>query len=703
MEDLINDISKQVPDVLKLNNRDEIAKIISDELEKSDIKEVIKLVEKIVEDSRPRYLTKEEIQNILLQFNEPGIPIKKVAEVYIKSLRKKLKEILKQVELAPKQIPEFTNQLIRQYNISKVAAGTPIGLWSVEAITQYVTQMTLSSFHSSGTAKVSPLDRLEQIINTTRTENKKLNYIFFNDELLSRNDIEEKKRNIQVLALGIFVKDSQIETVNELKSRNDYFYPIYEKLFPNKNMESTYVLRLYLDEATLNFYHVTLEDIAHAIDIADFSSEENDNYVKTIISPSKDLIIDVYLNDDIISETETKKLSVSQVIEYSIRTLVFISQILLPSLDSIIVKGVFGVKSFDIANELIPLFLISEKQIKPGQWKIRMNWKSVLRFGMTEKKLSHFLNLVGIKLVKYSKKKIIVDSVEPPIGVINFEINKSDGDLNSEVYNYNSIFYGITEGGDLQDILEREDVDPYTTYSDNIHETIKLLGVEASRNFLTIDISKTIGANPSDIPVSSRHMLALSDWMTNLGKLTSMTVAKIKEYEEGYNNLATIGKTVDFYEKAAATGSFESTNTVANAICLGMCPPVGTGIVKLTSATELKEIVNAKNEGTKIAPVIMKAASNVAVNMPIPSTTTIKKVDDIVSFDESALDLNLKSTIMNDVLTRLDENTRNIDNIDDFEETCDKENKSKKVTGSKKKAAKRKKIERKVKMEEFDL
>lgn len=700
MEDLINKISLQIPEILKLNNKDQLAIKLESDLEKYGLNEVLNIVEKMIKENKPRLLTKQEIEKMLNRFNEPNIVIPRAKEVYVDSLKRKIRKLLKQIQLSPSVIDEYEDNMYLMYKTSIADPGLPVGLSATESITQFVTQLTLSSFHSSGTSKISPLDRLDQIINTTKTDSKKLNFVFFNNELFSRNDIEEEKRNIQVLRLSIFVNNYEVETVDEIKSRNDYWYPIYNSLFKNDDINSTYILRLYLDKSTMDFYQVTIEDISIAINISDFSNEENSNYVKTIISPKNDLIIDIYLNDETIFETKTKKLSVDQVIDYSIRTKVFVDQILIPSLNKIIIKGINGVKSFDIANELMPLFFMNEIKLKNNDWKVYLNFKSVIKFGLTEKKLVHFLNLVDIKLKSFKKNKIIVSSATSPIETISKKISDTNNNLSSDIYNYNSIFYGVTDGGDLKDILMRENVDPYITYTDNIHEILKILGEEAVRSFLNFEIAKVIGASPNDFPVSSRHITIFSDWITNLEELTSMTVGKIKKYEEGYNNLATIGKPVDFYQKAAATGSYESTNTVANAICFGTCIPVGTGLPKIIvdqpKVRTLEEIVNPPNTDTIPETKKYIIEENIKEPTITLSSTIIKNIDDSKIEDDTGLmSLNLKSDIMNDVLTLLDDETKNINTVQElnnFEKSCVNDNKK----------MIKKKVEKKIKMVEFE-
>jgi hypothetical protein len=643
--------------------------IQSNQLENKSSEEIKKFIDDLIIQLKPRELTEEEINQIIDSLNSVVYEtFPEIGEQYIVSLRKKIKTLLKDIFLSPAVILQFIELMLLYFKSSIAPPGLAVGMHSVDSILQLVTQSTISAFHNAGSFKVDPLARLEQIINTSEPK-RVINTIFFNNDL-NRRQIQQKKLELQALKIINFVDDLEVETVEEIMSRNDYWYEIYNALFVDVDMRSTYILRIKFNESTMNYYRMKLIDISEALLNSDVSDEDG-NFIKTVISPNSEYIIDVYFNDDLISSTQARKLNVETTIDSSIRTKVFIERILIPSLKQITVRGIEGITSFDIGNELISLFFLKSRKLKTDLWKIYLDKKAVIRFGLSESKLRFFFELIKLKIDSINRDSfntistLIINSKIDPIVVVNNQLNETNDLLTSEVFNNNSIFYGILFGGDLEEILLREDINPYISYSDNIHQIKKLFGIEAVRNFLNIDLARTIGATPGDYPVSSRHITIFSDWMTNLGQLNSMSVEKIKNFDEGYNNLATIRKPLDFYQAAAALGSYESSNTVANAVCLGRCIPLGTGNVKT-----LQDIVNGKDESTDPQPKHYIPNSN--LNEPIiprASSTIIRDVDpNEINFNTQVNDsLNLQSVILEDVADLLNEELVNFNSAEEFE------------------------------------
>lgn len=662
------------PEVKHIKNFEQY--IQSDQLENKSSEEIKTYIDDLVLELKPRQLSQNEINTILDSLNASIYEtVPSIGEQYIMSLRKKIKSLLKDIRLSPSQIPNFAEQMNIQLKSSIASPSLPVGMHSVDSILQLVTQMTISAFHNAGSFKVDPLERLEQIIKPSEPK-RVINFIFFNDNL-NRRQIQQKKLELQSLKIINFVQYYEVETVEEIMSRNDYWYEIYNVLFTDADMRSTFVLRLTFNESTMNYYRIKLIDISDAL-LSSGVSDEDGNFIKTVISPNSEYIIDIYFNDELINSTQARKLNVETTIDHSIRTKVFISEILIPSLSTISVRGIEGVTSFDIGNELMSLFFIKSRLIAKNQYKLYLDKKSVIRFGLNETKLRFFFDLIKLPIesIKYDSfntmSTIIINSSIDPIRVINDRLNESNDLLTSDVYNNNSVFYGILFGGDLEQILLREDINPYISYSDNVHQIKKLFGIEATRNFLNIELARTIGATPGEYPVSSRHITIFSDWMTNLGTLNSMSVEKIKNFNEGYNNLATIRIPLDFYQTAAALGSYESTNTVANAICLGRCIPLGTGNVKT-----LEDIMNGKGEENSPEPKKYLNKELKEPSIPRSSSTIIREIDpnENIDFNSQVNDsLNLQSAILEDVADLLNEELDNFNSATEFEQCSLKAN-----------------------------
>ncbi|OYT42158.1 MAG: DNA-directed RNA polymerase subunit A'', partial [Candidatus Aenigmarchaeota archaeon ex4484_224] len=73
-----------------------------------------------------------------------------------------------------------------------------------------------------------------------------------------------------------------------------------------------------------------------------------------------------------------------------------------------------------------------------------------------------------------------------------------------------------TIGSNLEEVLKMPEVDIRKTYTNNIHEVAKVLGIEAARNLIIREASKTLQEQGLDVDL--RHLILVADIMTFYGK-----------------------------------------------------------------------------------------------------------------------------------------------------------------------------------------
>jgi hypothetical protein len=590
-ETQIDEIISSIPELTNDNLKRDLYNTIISEIFKHSSKDSTKTIsdsikKKIIDPILPRRFTDEELDNIIESFPYPNIIFPKIREHNRLQFKKSVKKILQKVIITPLKHNEFKEHIIQTYNKSLTEAGSAPGLIAAESMTQNVTQSTLNSFHSSGSGnKFNPVERFTRLIRASKAEkNEKKNvFVFFKDPMITKEDLEQKKREFQMLKINELVLDYEVETVDELKNRSDYWYDVYNEMFKDRDMNSTYVLRLRFNQTLLSDNRITLEKICEVLRNA---NEGDKDMIKCIKSPATESIIDIYMNDESLYKGKTKKIDLEVVIDQSYRTKTFIDQTLIPSLSRVNVAGMQGVKAFFPISVMITNYLSSDERVKDDLWIININDRYVLKFSFPKERIQYFLKLLNIELKSYSIDRLVVsftpvDKKETPISRIKKRIGETQENVEDPINKYNSIVYGFVEGGEYYDIIRRDDVDPLLTHSDNPNEIFSVLGIQAVNNYLNYEFPNILGATSTEIPISSRHVNIPSLWMTNLGKVTSMTSSKIAEFDEGTNVLATIEKPFQTYKKAGIMGSYESSATVSNAICLGSCIPMGTGIVKL--------------------------------------------------------------------------------------------------------------------------
>lgn len=130
-----------------------------------------------------------------------------------------------------------------------------------------------------------------------------------------------------------------------------------------------------------------------------------------------------------------------------------------------------------------------------------------------------------------------------------------------------------TDGSNLIDIMSNPNIDPYRTVTNDIYEIYCVLGIEAARNALNNEIMEVI----KESSVNQRHLYLLTDIMTCKGALMSIDRHGINRGDVGPLAKSSFEETTDMLIKASRFGVPDRINGVSANIMLGQMPPCGTG------------------------------------------------------------------------------------------------------------------------------
>jgi hypothetical protein len=131
-----------------------------------------------------------------------------------------------------------------------------------------------------------------------------------------------------------------------------------------------------------------------------------------------------------------------------------------------------------------------------------------------------------------------------------------------------------TNGKNFLDVIKLPQVDPYHTYSNDFHEISGLLGIEAVRNLLMIELRNVL---LRDEYINPRHIALLVDVMTNLGRLTPISFYGAMKFGPSTLSLASNQQSLKVFQNSAAFTKKEAVNSVSAAMMLGKVVPMGTG------------------------------------------------------------------------------------------------------------------------------
>ncbi|MEZ0319791.1 MAG: DNA-directed RNA polymerase subunit A'' [Pyrobaculum sp.] len=140
-------------------------------------------------------------------------------------------------------------------------------------------------------------------------------------------------------------------------------------------------------------------------------------------------------------------------------------------------------------------------------------------------------------------------------------------------------WYVVTEGTNLEAVLQLAEVDATRTYSNDLHEVEEVLGIEAARTLVAQEIKRVLDEQGLDVDI--RHMYLVADAMTWSGKLRPVGRHGVVGAKESPLARAAFEVTVNTLIEAAVRGEEEQFKGVVETIIAGKYVPVGTGIVKL--------------------------------------------------------------------------------------------------------------------------
>jgi DNA-directed RNA polymerase subunit A" len=140
----------------------------------------------------------------------------------------------------------------------------------------------------------------------------------------------------------------------------------------------------------------------------------------------------------------------------------------------------------------------------------------------------------------------------------------------------------FTEGSNLQKVLEIAHVDKKRTGTNSIMEIYEVLGVEAARNAIVNEASKTL--EEQGLTVDIRHIMLVSDLMTNDGDVKAIGRHGISGRKSSVLARAAFEITSTHLLRAGITGEVDTLEGVVENIIVGQPVTVGTGAVNLVWA-----------------------------------------------------------------------------------------------------------------------
>ena len=215
---------------------------------------------------------------------------------------------------------------------------------------------------------------------------------------------------------------------------------------------------------------------------------------------------------------------------------------------------------------------------------IRLEQKDIT-IQQIQERLSKDRRLRG--LVAVEDGLIVISSDEPSFKKLQIIVQASrdaviqglDGIERAILRKQGNEYVIYTAGSNLRDVLNEDKVDKTRTTTNSIQEIYDVLGVEAARNSIINEASRTL--EEQGLSVDIRHIMLVADLMTNDGDVKAIGRHGISGRKSSVLARAAFEITATHLLHAALTGEVDYLDGVAENIIVGQPVTLGTGAVNL--------------------------------------------------------------------------------------------------------------------------
>lgn len=220
----------------------------------------------------------------------------------------------------------------------------------------------------------------------------------------------------------------------------------------------------------------------------------------------------------------------------------------------------------------IPLDLkeIRERQIKINKIVdiIKEAFKDINIRVTTDKILVKPKSEITVKQLQKLKTKILEAHIKGVKGISEIRVSKKESEW---VIN--------TLGSNLYKVLFIQGIDAKRTQTNNIHEVLKALGIEAARQSIINDVVDTMKEGGLDVDV--RHIMLVADVMTADGSIKAIGRYGVAGTKGSVLARANFEETIKHLTKAAVKAEVDNLESVIENVMINQVVPIGTGMFKL--------------------------------------------------------------------------------------------------------------------------
>lgn len=223
--------------------------------------------------------------------------------------------------------------------------------------------------------------------------------------------------------------------------------------------------------------------------------------------------------------------------------------------------------SLNLNENSIEIEIMDKRRIDALSKAVKENLKNV-NVRSKEDKVVVVVKTENVKELQKMKEKILGLQVGGVKGIRNAIVRKEGEDW---VIN--------TIGTNLNETLRIKEIDEKRTYTNDIHETAAVFGVEAARNVIVKEALRTMQEQALDIDV--RYVMLVSDMMTFSGDINSIGRYGVAGAKTSILSRAAFEETIKHLVRAAIRNEVDNLQGIFENVMVGQVVPAGTGMFDL--------------------------------------------------------------------------------------------------------------------------
>ncbi|HDD71705.1 MAG TPA: DNA-directed RNA polymerase subunit A'', partial [Candidatus Aenigmarchaeota archaeon] len=201
-------------------------------------------------------------------------------------------------------------------------------------------------------------------------------------------------------------------------------------------------------------------------------------------------------------------------------------------------------------------------------------------------------NLKEVK-VRSKKSSIVIipkesatlkDIQKLKLKILQLQVSGIKGIENAVVRREGDEWIITTIGSNLKGIFQIKEIDKTRSYTNDVHETAKILGIEAARNLIIKEALKTMQEQGLDVDI--RHVMLVADIMTLTGTVRPIGRYGVAGSKVSILSRAAFEETIKHLVRASLKHEADEFLGIFENVMIGQVVPCGTGMFEVVAKFE---------------------------------------------------------------------------------------------------------------------